>query len=158
MVDTDKWFEDFYQRNYQVVYKLCYTYLKNSSEAEDCTEDVFVKVYTSNYTFTDEEHEKKWLVVTAINLCKDHLKHWWHKKVTTLETYPEVSAKEKDDTLLQAILSLPTKYKNVIYLYYYMGYKSEEIATMLKKPSSTIRNQLAQARKLLKKELGEYYE
>lgn len=42
MVDTDKWFEDFYQRNYQVVYKLCYTYLKNSSEAEDCTEDVFV--------------------------------------------------------------------------------------------------------------------
>ena len=158
MVDKDKWFEDFYQRNYQVVYKLCYTYLKNSSEAEDCTEDVFVKVYTGNYTFNDEEHEKKWLVVTTINLCKDHLKHWWHKKVTTIETYPEVSVKEKDDTLLQAILNLPTKYKNVIYLYYYMGYKSEEIATMLKKPSSTIRNQLAQARKLLKKELGEYYE
>lgn len=158
MAIFNEWFEDFYQRNYQDVYRLCYTYLKNSSDAQDCTEDVFVKVYTGNYSFNNEEHEKKWLTVTSLNLCKDHLRHFWHKRVTTVEQLPEVVAPEKDDSLLQTVMNLPTKYKNVIYLYYYMGYKSEEIAEMLKKPSSTIRNQLAEARKILKKEIGEYYE
>lgn len=55
---------------------LCFTYMKNTSDAEDCTEDVFVKVFTGNFLFEDETHERKWLTVTAINHCKDKLKHW----------------------------------------------------------------------------------
>ena len=55
------------------------TYMKNQSEAEDCTEDVFVKVLTGEISFQDETHEKKWLTVTAINLCKDRLKHWFRR-------------------------------------------------------------------------------
>ena len=55
------WFEAFYERNYKLVYRLCFTYMKNAAEAEDCTEDVFVKVLSGGYTFSDETHEKNGL-------------------------------------------------------------------------------------------------
>ena len=71
---TDAEFEAFYERHWKYVYRLCYTYMRSSAEAEDCTEDVFVKVLTGKFEFNDEVHERKWLTVTAMNLCKDRLK------------------------------------------------------------------------------------
>ena len=129
--------------------------MKNSADAEDCTEDVFVKVFTGDFTFTDEDHEKKWLTLTAMNLCKDKLKHWWRKK-TDIDECPEIkdeNAPQTDETL-EIVMQLPTKYKDVVYLHYYMDYKTDEIAAMLGKPPSTIRNHLSEARALLKRRLG----
>lgn len=153
--NSQKWFESFYSRNYKLVYRICFTYMKNSADTEDCTEDVFVKVFTSDFTFTDEDHEKKWLTLTAINLCKDKLKHWWRKKADIdkcLEIKDE-NAPQTDETL-EIVMQLPTKYKDVVYLHYYMDYKTDEIATMLGKPPSTVRNHLSEARALLKRRLG----
>jgi len=144
-------FEAFYERHYRLVYRICYTYMKNAPEAEDCTEDVVVKVLSGEYTFQDETHEKKWLTVTAINLCKDRLKHWFRRMVSPIEDAEQVESElpaEPDETL-EAVKKLPTKYKDVIYLHYYMDYKTDEIAAMLHKP-----NHLAEARALLKKQLG----
>ena len=150
------WFEAFYERNYKLVYRLCFTYMKNAAEAEDCTEDVFVKVLSGGYSFSDETHEKKWLTVTAINLCKDRLKHWWRRQVTPIDDAPELSddgAVLYDETL-DIVMKLPEKYKDVIYLHYYMDYKTDEIAAMLKKPPSTVRNHLKEARELLRRQIG----
>jgi RNA polymerase sigma factor (sigma-70 family) len=150
-------FEAFYERNYKLVYRVCYTYMKNQYDAEDCTEDVFVKVMKGDFVFNNGDHEKAWLTVTAMNLCKDRLKHWWHKKTVPLDDYEDTleddNAPQIDETL-KAVMSLPTKYKDVIYLHYYMDYKTEEIAKILKKPPSTIRNHLSEARAVLKKRLG----
>ena len=82
---TGREFEAFFNRNYKLVYRVCYTYMQNSFEAEDMTEDTFVKVLVGDYTFNDENHEKAWLTVTAMNLCKDKLKSWWHKKTAPIE-------------------------------------------------------------------------
>ena len=153
---TGEWFEAFYERNYKSVYRLCFTYMKNQAEAEDCTEDVFVKVLTGCVTFNDETHEKKWLTVTAINLCKDRLKHWGRKQVIPIDEAPEIpveNAVPVDETL-EVVKSLPVKYKDVIYLHYYMDYKTDEIAVMLKKPPSTIRNHLREAREHLRRQIG----
>lgn len=153
---TGEWFAAFYERNYRLVYRLCFTYMKNSAEAEDCTEDVFVKVLTGDIAFHDESHEKKWLTVTAINLCKDRLKHWWRKQVTAMDEAPEVPdehAAPMGETL-ELVKGLPTKYKDVIYLHYYLDYKTDEIAAMLKKPPSTIRNHLREAREVLRRQIG----
>lgn len=150
------WFEAFYERNYKLVYRLCFTYMKNAAEAEDCTEDVFVKVLSGGYTFNDETHEKKWLTVTAMNLCKDRLRHWWRRKVAPIDDAPELvdeSAGLYDETL-DIVMKLPEKYKDVIYLYYYMDCKTDEIAQMLKKPPSTVRNHLKEARELLRRQIG----
>lgn len=151
-------FEAFYNRNYKLVYRVCYTYMQNCHDAEDMTEDTFVKVLMGNYVFNDENHEKAWLTVTAMNLCKDKLKSWWHKKTIPIDETIEAGERgfEIDETL-DAVMKLPTKYKDVIYLYYYMGYKTEEIADMLHRTHSTVRNHLMEARKLLKKELGGEY-
>lgn len=156
LLHADKEFEEFYSRNYKMVYRVCYLYMKNSFEAEDCTEDTFVKVLTGDFCFQDENHEKAWLTVTAMNICKDKLKHWWHKNTVPFEQYEETGTEtsfETDETL-EIVKKLSPKYKDVIYLYYYMGYQTEEIAQMLKKPSSTVRNHLREARMLLKDQLG----
>lgn len=150
-------FEAFYERHWKYVYRLCFTYMRNAEEAEDCTEDVFVKVLNGEFTFEDEVHERKWLTVTAINYCKDKLKSWKHKAVDYLDDVPEPAAEESDDhsEVLEAVKRLPVKYKEVIWLYYYDGYQTDEIAKMLRSPPSTVRNRLRDARKLLKNILGE---
>ena len=156
-ITAENGFEEFYERNYRMVYRICFTYMKNQSEAEDCTEDVFVKVLTGSFEFSDETHEKKWLTITAINLCKDRLKHWFRRKVSPIDddfNEPEGDPIPEPDETLEAVMKLPTKYKDVIYLHYYMDYKTDEIAEMLKKPPSTVRSHLSEARALLKKQIG----
>ncbi|HCD69778.1 MAG TPA: hypothetical protein DEQ68_04045 [Ruminococcaceae bacterium] len=157
---TDAEFEAFYERHWKYVYKLCFTYMKSASDAEDCAEDVFVKVLTGEITFDDEVHERKWLTVAAINLCKDRLKGWKRKAVMPIDDEPELAAPEQEDRgdVLEAVQSLPVKYKDVIWLYYYEGYQTDEIAEILGRPPSTIRNQMRNARKLLKDKLGGEYE
>jgi len=157
---TDAEFEAFYERHWKYVYRLCFTYMKSASDAEDCAEDVFVKVLTGEITFNDEVHERKWLTVAAINLCKDRLKGWKRKAVVPIDDEPELAAPEQEDRsdVLEAVQSLPVKYKDVIWLYYYEGYQTDEIAEILGRPPSTIRNQMRDARKLLKDKLGGEYE
>lgn len=94
--------------------------------------------------------------MTSINPCKDRPKHWWKKQVTSIDEaneIPEENAAPIDETL-EVVKKLPTKYKDVIYLYYYMDDKTEEIAAMLNKPPSTVRNHLREARELLRRQIG----
>ena len=149
-------FEAFYLKYSKFVYRICFIYMKNSYDAEDCTEDVFAKVLSGRYLFNGEEHERKWLSVTAMNLCKDKLKSHKRKNTVSLEQCEEIST-ESDfhiDETLKEVLKLPPKYKDVIYLYYYMGYKTDEIAQILHKPASTVRNHMREAREMLKIKLG----
>lgn len=156
---NDAEFDAFYERHWKYVYRLCFTYMKSAADAEDCTEDVFVKVLTGKFEFNDEVHERKWLTVTAINLCKDRLKSRKRKPIVPIDDEPEIAAPEKEDRsdVLEAVLGLPVKYKDVIWLYYYEGYQTDEIAEILGRPPSTIRNQMRDARKLLKDKLGGEY-
>lgn len=152
---TDADFDVFYERHWKYVFRLCFTYMKNEADAENCTEDVFVKVLTQDITFEDETHERKWLTVTAINLCKDKLKSFARKKVSSIndDGMLDVAEPEKEDysNVRNAIMSLPPKHKDVIWLYYYEGCSTDEIARIFGCPSSTIRNRLKDARKKLEK-------
>lgn len=165
---TDADFEAFYERHWKYVYRLCYTYMRSEADAEDCTEDVFVKVLTGAPEFQDETHERKWLTITAINLCKDRLKSYGRRNVDSLddENAPEIAAAnaeaEPEEALAleseyaevrQAVMDLPPKLKDVIWLYYFDGYSTDEIAAMLERPPSTVRNQMRDARNLLRDRL-----
>ena len=155
-ISTDAAFDAFYERHWKYVYRLCLTYMKSEADAEDCTEDVFVKVLTGAFSFNDAVHERKWLTLTAINLCKDRLKSLKRKLVVPIDDEPALAAPEQEDysEVIDAVKSLPEKYKDVIWLYYYEGYQTEEIAKALGRPPSTIRNQMRDAREMLKKRLG----
>ena len=146
-------FEAFYNKYREYVYRLCYTYMKRAADAEDCAEDVFVKVLSYEPKFNGEEHEKRWLAVAASNHCKNKLKKRNRDDTSLSEIADEGQEENKNDEVLQAVLGLPDKYKSVVWLYYYDGYKTAEIAGILKKPASTVRNLLSEARAILKKVL-----
>lgn len=143
--------EEIYRRQFEMVYRISFSYLKNPFDAEDASADVFAKLMKKSATFQNAEHEKAWLIRTTINTCKDSLRHWWRSRAD-IEDYENLhsDAPFHIDETLKAVMELPTRYKDVIYLYYYEGYTSEEVAGILKKPHSTIRNHLSEARNLLR--------
>lgn len=152
---TDKEIAEIYSRHVKTIYRVCFTYMKNSADTEDIVQETFVKLIKSGGVFENEEHEKAWLIRTATNLCKDNLRHWWRKR-ENLEDYENTQGTDnfQVDNTLEAVMSLPDKYKTVVYLYYYDGYNSVEISSILSKPQSTIRNYLHEARNILRTKLG----
>lgn len=140
-----------FNRHVDTVYRVCFMYMKNKHDTEDMVQNTFIKLMNDGTVFESWEHEKAWLIRTAINLCKDHFRHWWSKTVS-IDKIPEDAVELSFDTdgTYEMIMSLPPKYKTVIYLYYYEGYSTAEIAKMLNKNHSTIRSHLYNARKLLK--------
>lgn len=154
MIDADV-FGEFYKRNYKLVYRVCYTYMQNRFDAEDCTEDVFVKVLTGKYTFRDVDHEAAWLTVVAMNLCRDRLKTRKRHAEVSLDDVGDIADEDPGiDETLREVMRLPLKYKDVVYMYYYMGYPTDRIAAELYKPASTVRNHLCEAREMLRVRLA----
>lgn len=143
-----------YNRHVDMLYRLCYSYMKNPADTEDMVQEVFLRLLRSNMEFESERHEKAWLIVTASNLCKDNLKHWWRKILPIETVQPEIVQEESNLEVMQAVLSLPAQYKSVVYLYYYEGYSTAEIAKYFATPESTVRSRLARARKKLQSRLG----
>ncbi|WP_244226567.1 RNA polymerase sigma factor [Paenibacillus protaetiae] len=152
--------DDIYKRNVENIYRICFMYLKNPADAEDAVQSTFLKLLKSDIAFADTEHEKAWLIVTARNHCKDVLKSWWRTRKAELPNLPEAGMDDSfghSGEVLERLLSLPDKYKIVLYLYYFEEYSVKEIAGMLKRKESTIQTQLAKGRKLMKVSLGGYY-
>lgn len=155
LLRTDKEIIGIYNRHVKVVYRACMAYMKTKADTEDMVQSTFINLIKYDVSFQSEEHEKAWLIRTAINLCKNNLTHWWRKR-ENIADYENVSSEHgfEIDDIFQEIMSLPPRYKDVIYLYYYEGYKTAEIAEMLNKPSSTVRNHLYEAREVLREKLG----
>ena len=137
------------------VRRICMVHLKNYSDTEDIFQTVFLKYVLHPEPFESEEHEKAWIIRVTVNACKDLLKNVFRSRTVPLDTLVEMpQAQElRHRGLLEAVLSLPLKYKDVVYLYYYEGYSAEEISRILKKNVNTVYTLLTRARKILKKEL-----
>jgi RNA polymerase sigma-70 factor (ECF subfamily) len=129
-------------------------YMKNQADTEDMVQNTFLRLMRDKTIFQSEEHEKAWLIRTATNLCKDHFKHWWSKTVG-IEHVADTAVDQKYtiDSNLEKVLALPPKYKTPMYLYYYEGYSTVEIARILKRNKSTVRSWLHKGRNLLRMEM-----
>ena len=143
---------EIYERRADMVYSVSFSYLKNAEDTKDIVSEIFLKLLQKKIAFNDPEHEKAWLLRTAINLCKDHLKKHSRRKNVSLDDYTNLAGKDDPEAgeTYNLVMALPERYKAVIYLHYYEGYKTEEIGRILKKPQSTVLSQLREARKLLK--------
>ena len=146
--------EAIYNRQVSTVYRVCYSYLGNRADAEDATQNVFLRLLRSGASFESGEHEKAWLIRVSANLCKDVLTASVRTNVP-LDASPEPEATPQEyDATLDVVLSLDEKYKDVVYLYYYEGWSTDQISGALGKPPSTIRSYLSEARALLRERLG----
>lgn len=144
-----------YQKYVDMVFRISYSYLKNIADSEDAVSITFMKYINSDIIFNSIQHEKAWFIVTCTHVCNDILKQVWRRHISFDENHIIKLETFKIDKTLEVILKLPVRYKTVIYMYYYEGYNSEEIAKILNKSPSTIRNQLARAKKILKRKLGD---
>ncbi len=155
LLHTNKEIAEIYKRQMKTVYRVCFAYMKNPSDTEDVVQDTFYRMIKSGVAFESEEHGKAWFIRTATNVCKNSVKHWFRKRVDLVDYENLLSTEniEIDDTF-EVVIKLPDKYKTVVYLYYYEGYTTPEISSILQKPQSTIRNYLYEARGILKEKLG----
>jgi len=136
------------------VRRICFMYLHNNADVEDVFQEVFLKLLQHNGSFDSDEHEKAWLCRIAINKCKDLCKSFWRKNVTSIDDY-EIPTEDKiESDLFKVVLSLPTKYKDLIYLFYYEGYNIPEIAKLLNQKENTTYSNMRRAREYLKGKLG----
>ena len=131
-------------------------YLKNKTDADDVTQNVLLKFYKSDVDFESEEHVKHWLIRVTLNECKNFLRFPW-QKYASLEDYMETLQMPEPEhrEMLNAVMALPTKYRMILYLYYYEGYATAEIAEFLQVPNGTVRTRIARGREQLKKILKE---
>lgn len=142
------------------VRRLCMIYLKNYADTEDVFQNVFMKYLLSSADFESEEHEKAWIIRVTVNECKDTLKNFFRSKTASLEEIKELTAEIPTESreILEAVMRLPQKYKDVIYLYYYEGYSAPEIGNILHKRVNTVYTQLARAKSVLRERLGDDFE
>lgn len=139
-----------------MIKRVCFYHLKNEADTEDVFQNVFLKYMLYEGQFADWEHEKAWLLRVAINACKDYLKNFFRRSVVSFEVLRAVEADEQEDhrEVLAAVLALPGKYKDVIYLHYYEGYSAGEIGKILGKKENTVYSLLSRGRGMLKEMLG----
>ena len=133
------------------ILRISYQYLKQTCDAEDICQTVFLKYITANMTFDSAEHEKAWIIRTTINACKDHLKSAFFRRTSPLEDAAAVAAPAVPDSwLLDAMKTLPEKYRISLYLYYYEEYSLREIASLMSVSESAVGQYLTRARRKLR--------
>lgn len=151
--------EGYFQKYYKACYRVAFTMMKNHADAEDVAQETLLRLLVYQPEFEGSEHEKAWIIRTAINLCKDLLKSKWHKTTVQMDSVPveerpylQIPYLESDETLF-FVLELPERYRNCLYLFYYEGYSIREIAGILEAPENTVKTNLRRGREALKKKL-----
>ncbi len=152
LLRTGRSVRDVYTEHAGSVYRVAYSYLKNRYDTEDAVQETFLRLIRAEPRLRDAQHERAWLIRTAVNFCRDRLKAK-ARLHEDLDEHAELAAPESDaNTLLEDVLALPEKYREVLVLHCVEGYAVREIAALLRCPQSTIKTRLSRARELLRKE------
>lgn len=143
------------ERYGDTVRRLCMIHLKNEADTQDIFQTVFLKYLLHTADFESREHEKAWFIRVTINACRDVLKSVFRRRTVSLDQVRDLPAPEGEGgEVLRAVLSLPQKYREVIYLHYYEGYTAPEMGKLLGRNVNTIYTDLTRAREKLKTILG----
>ncbi|MBR5619521.1 MAG: RNA polymerase sigma factor [Clostridia bacterium] len=133
------------------VYRVAVHNTRSVSDAEDVTQETFLRLLQCRKAFRDTEHLKAWLIRVTINLCKNHLR----------DTRREIPAEDvpaplhaETDSVLDAVRALPENERNAVYLHYYEGYTAAEIASILSSRTNTVLSWLRRGRETLRETLG----
>lgn len=141
---------------------LVYTYVKNRTQAEDLTQEIFIKCYEKADQFHHLSSVKTWVYRVASNHCKDYLRSWHYRKITlsekladylpskTRQVEEDFMRKNEEQTLADAVFSLPIKYREVVFLHYYQELNLTEISKVTSVNVNTLKTRLKRAKELLK--------
>ena len=117
------------ERYSDTVRRICAVHLKNDADTEDIFQTVFLKYVLSSVSFESDEHEKAWFIRVTINACKDLLKSFFRSHTVSLDEIIELSSELPKDyrDVWEAVFSLPQKYRDVVYLFYFEEYTTPQM-------------------------------
>ena len=133
------------------VYRVAVHNTRCKSDAEDITQEVFVKLLESSKKFKDGEHLKAWLIRVTINECRTLMRKYSRETEQSAEIAD--CAVYDGDSVLEAVKALPENYRNAIYLHYDEGYTAKEIGKILDSKENTVLSWLSRGRAALRKEM-----
>ena len=128
---------------------MCYT--KNKADADDIMQEVFLKLYTADTYFENDTHAKAWLIKVTANMCRNMLKNPWKKLIQPIEAAENMPAEsERKSGLVDIIMKMKSKNRIVLYMHYFEGYTTREVAEILGIKENAVTSQLYRGRKQLK--------
>lgn len=137
-------------------------YLKDAFLAQDAVQETFLKAYRHFHNYRGESSEKTWLTAILINTCRDMMKtaYFRHKSRTDIDLLSETPAEFcfPDNTVINEVMRLPQKYREVVLLRYYEEMKIKEVASALKLSVGKTRSRLNKANEILRGRLKEWYD
>lgn len=144
--------EEVVERYSNLVYRLAFSQMRGTNEAEDVYQEVFFRYFRKNPEFRSEEHRKAWLLRVTLNCCKKQWAAPWRKRNVPLDEAKNlpVFSDPEETGLRESLLRLPSSYRAVLHLFYYEDMTVEETARALGRKPSTVRAQLTRARRMLK--------
>ena len=150
MTDSLEWsVERVFQEYGNMLYRIAFVMMKNAFDAEDIVQDTLIKYMECRKRFDTEEYRKAWLIRVAINLCKNRLRFYKNHPKISMEQLSRYYETREDTELMDALLLLPEKYREILLLHYIEGYQSKEIAKMLTLSEAAVRKRLERGRKKL---------
>jgi len=147
-------FEQVLKKYADVVTRVCIVHCGNQTDAQDCFQNVFLKLYQRDIDFESEAHIRAWLIRVAVNECTDWYRQFWKRRIILTDEIPENNlelTQEQDDSVITYLMKLPFKYRRILYCHYYEDKKISEISTELKLSENTVKTQLVRGRKLLER-------
>ena len=146
--------EETIRKYSNMLYRICLVYLANEDQAEDALQETFIRYMKNAPKFNDAEHEKAWLIRVATNICRDISRFRLRNTDLNIDDFENYcGTDDKSTEILELVLNLPQKHKEVILLHYVEGYKVNEISELLGVSVSAVKKRLQYAREKLKLEL-----
>lgn len=154
---TENEFISIVKKQNRRIYLIALSITQNSSDAEDVMQNVFIKLWKYTKPFHDEEHLNKWLTAVSVNESRDYIKNPFRKRRLPLDDAVNISVLDKTENidLFRAVMSLDTKDRTIIHLFYYEDMRIADIADILKIRESAVKTRLFRARGRLKSILGD---
>jgi RNA polymerase sigma-70 factor, ECF subfamily len=157
---SDEEFAQIYEANKARVYSTALRMLNNSADAEDVTQEVFIKVFNKIHTFEGRSQLSTWLYRITVNRSLDVLRK---RKRTQAEPLEEAMGAMANPSNLQKVIesfipTLPPGYRAVFVLHDIQGLKHHEIAKQLHITEGACKSQLHKARLMMRKKLKPFLE
>jgi len=149
-------FEQVLKKYADAVTRVCIVHCGNQTDAQDCFQNVFLKLYQCDIDFESEAHIRAWLIRVAVNECTDWYRQFWKRRIILTDEIPDHKldlTQEQDDSVIPYLMKLPFKYRRILYCHYYEDKKISEIATELKLSENIVKTQLVRGRELLKRNI-----
>ena len=162
-------FEQVMEFYMPMVYRIAFTRLANRSDAEDVTQDVFLRYFRAGLTYQSEEHRKAWLIRCAVNCANTAAGSAWNRHRASGDILDNLSdpdqpgnepgysdceenfeKAERRSAVMDAVMRLPDKYRTVIHLFYYEGYSVKEISEILRISQTAVTSRLSRGRNKLR--------